>query len=412
MIQIDSRVWWFIQIILFYFVSRLFTFMETALTWLAFFFIACCFLIPSIRPRIFIIVLTIFLALGSGAIFYTQFHAALPPSQTHTSDTLTAMHVSAQTLLQGKNPYSTDFFGTELDELGKDKYEISYWNDLGLERNPALYHYAYIPGSFLLPAALYSVVGEFDLRLLFALVLIIGLLLWLFSFSDKELGITVILLFLILIRLGGFLLGVNDMLVIGLCMVSAWLMWKNYDFAAAILWGVTASLKQTAWPLLVFVLIWAYWNKKLNPYAIAPIMVAITIIPFVVWDPAAYVDDTIFYFSGNTANAYPINPEGGGIPMMLEWLRFSKEQINQFPYFLLQLLFTLPIFGFLVKKFKSNPKLENIFIYSGILILAFTLVYKNFNFNYLNFAFSLILIGVMLSISNNIQLQTAKLRLL
>ncbi len=317
-------------------------------------------------------------------------------SQYNTSDTLIATEAAAQVWMEGGNPYTTDFSSTVLGVLAQNPEEIKYWNALGQATNPALYHFAYFPSSFVIPALIFQMTGYFDLRWLFALTLFLGLLLLFFVFKEHEFSEMVVAGLLALLVYGNYRIGVNDVFILGLLLIMIAFISFRQHLMAAVLLGVMAAMKQTIWPIALLLLMWAYFQKN-RAYALTPIVFLIFTLPFFLWNSIAFLDDTFLYFAGATTNAYPINAANGGIPMLLSMGGLSFPEIQSFPFFLIQFAVFIPLLWLVLRRLSSADSLGTILGWSGILLFAFSLFYKNFHFNYFFFAIAVLFIGGMLS---------------
>lgn len=319
-------------------------------------------------------------------------------SQYNTSDTLIATEAAAQVWMQGQNPYAADFTKTELGVLAQNEEEIRYWNGLGLENNPALHHFAYFPSSFVIPSLIFYVTGYFDLRWLFAVILFLGLLLVFFLFKDHDFAELLVAGILVLLVYGNYRIGVNDGFVLGLMLLMIACINYHHHAKAAILLGIMTSMKQTVWPVALLLLIWGFHQKK-RAYVWTPLVFLGFTLPFFLWNPSAFLDDTFSYFAGTTAHAYPVNPDNGGLPMLLSMAGASFTDIQSFPFFIIQFIAFVPLLWIVIRRLSAKDSLGTVLMWSGILLFVFSIFYKNFHFNYFFFSIAILFIGGLLSMA-------------
>ncbi len=247
-------------------------------------------------------------------------------------------------LLEGRNPYVEDYFGTPLERAPFPRYP-----------NPALYHLAYLPLTFLVhvPLALLSwrVLGAYDGRVLYAVLLLLslplcaalavrrerklgmiialGLNLPLISFTAEGrndiLSIFFVLLGLYLARYGRRTL---SMIAIGLACVTKQIVWFGiplyflYLFRDSLSWRSLGRLILRTWPLCLTVLL--------------------VIGPFLLWNPYAFVDDTFFYLSGRSQTSFPL--WGIGFGFLLRLLGLVASENAYVPFWIPQLVVGVPVF--------------------------------------------------------------------
>jgi hypothetical protein len=292
---------------------------------------------------------------------------------------------SIKYLLEGKNPYTEEYLGTPLAE-----WEFALPE---LEENPALYHNAYLPFIFLFSIPFYVVVkhltGWYDQRLVYLLLFVCTL--WpLMRHATKP---TRKLSLLIAIGLNYFasfhtVWGVNDSFVMFWLIMSTYLLQQDRITLSALSLGLACASKQTAWLFVPFFLIYLWgkapspkkWTslRKAYPLLLAPLLV---ILPFLLWDAAAFVDDTYLYLSGQAASSYPIR--GFGFGCLLLTLGLIRDSTIYFPFILFQAAFCLPLSFVLLRSQLSDNTVKRCWLGYGLLLLIFTFFSRFFNDTYL-----------------------------
>ena len=396
----------FFHVVLLYFFSSLFFPQRTLLLIIPFLYLMVYFLHdnPFLRALLaWVAVIILLFGMASSSLHQRD----MGLSQANTSDALIIMESAGQLFLDGKNPYAETYFGTELQKIDDLNEERVYWKKLGLDHNPAMYHFVYPPGAFLIPAAFMGIVGPVDLRMLFLPFELLSLILLFVFIRNWELKILATLVVCALYVFGGLYIGVMDIFLISLAVIALILMQRNHHLTAALMLGVVGTIKQNVWMLLLLVLIWAYWQKKLKTYLVAPLIVGVVILAFFLWNPPAFVDDSISFFAGSTEYAYPINFEQGGFPYILRSIGFSREHVLTFPYFLVQALVLIPLLWYFGRKLKHANEPHHVYVYAGVLLYGLFLFYKFPHFNYFNFAITLFAIGFLFILDQHIPSSSA-----
>jgi len=316
---------------------------------------------PKIGTVAVLFSLTLFLCF-LGVKIFQRYSGTDITSGVH--DGIIQAEVALSFLSKGVNPYGTDYFGTELEEY---KY-----SDLPV--NPALYHFAYLPGILVLGAPGYFGSHYFfdfyDQRLIHALLLTL-LVGWLvFRYRDKsKLIILVPLLFFNFWFMTYFVFGLNDILIIALVILAMeFIMIRKY-WLSAIIFGLALATKQTAWfaaPFLVqFFWHWARQVNNLNYKKVQRsisiwlgtviITVVIVVLPFWANNPAAFWADTVGYQLGQTSNTYPIY--GIGLGEIIYQIGLVPERTSYFPFWAGQFAI-VGLFIWYVWKYQWHHRIE------------------------------------------------------
>ncbi len=192
---------------------------------------------------------------------------------------------SARALLEGHDPYASSFAS----------------GPLGTWPPGVADHVPYMPGLFAfgMPRAIGGGGPFTDARVCFSLASIAVLLaaLWLARPSPGR-GVTALLIVLALPTGARYLAGGgDDVAVLSMMLLSLVLLRRQQPTAAGVVAGLAAAMKQTAWPLLPFLVI-AARDPKGSPArgraatAIAAVVLPLT-LPFVLWNTSAFVEDVV-----------------------------------------------------------------------------------------------------------------------
>jgi uncharacterized membrane protein len=290
-------------------------------------------------------------------------------------------------LLQGKNPYAEDY----------DKTLVARYFLPGLPLNPAIYHYAYLPFTFLFSLPFYegftSIVGWYDQRVVYALAFLLVLLILpqLAKSADRKLSLLAVV-GLNYLLVDSLAIGMNDILVLASLLVTTYLFQKGHRLASTIPLGLACATKQMAWFFLPFYFLLQFNGspslremgsliKKTYPFFLT---FALLVLPFFLWNPAAFIDDTFSYLSGISPTSYPIR--GFGLGALLLACGVIKSNTAYFPFWILQLIFGLPLLIYLLKKQRRENNLQRCWLNYGIFLTIMAFLSRFFQTNYLGYA--------------------------
>ena len=194
---------------------------------------------------------------------------------------------SARALLAGHDPYVTSFASGPLGSWPPGTAD----------------HVPYLPGMFAfgLPRAMAGDTLLADARLAFAAVSLaaLGLALWL-ARPPTTRGLWAILVVLVLPTGARYLAGGgDDVTVLSLMLLSLVLLHRKEPIGAGLAAGLAAAIKQTAWPLLPFLILAARDRQGRRAsgrtLAAASAVMVPLIAPFVVWNPSAFIRDVVLF---------------------------------------------------------------------------------------------------------------------
>lgn len=314
-------------------------------------------------------------------------------------DIILQQEAAMRYLLEGKNPYRETYFGTPVesfhyDEQGKPAV------------NPALFHFVMPPWYLLFPFGFYFVsiplLDYFDGRMaVLFLTFALLFLLWRW-FKHKELGgLAVTLVALSPATVHYLIEGRSDIFALFWLVWSLYLLDKKHIVSSGIVFGLALLSKQTIWFSIPFYLFFVFWNtknKKVMWINILSVLVTVSflMIPFVLWDPKAYLDSTIFYVSGGGSNAYPVSGYGWG--MVLWGLGFIKDLHGQHPFLLWQGLFGIPVLLILLRILMKHRTLSVFwFAYAAFLMIIWYFS-RYFNNSHLGYLSSLYILAALFAV--------------
>jgi hypothetical protein len=98
--------------------------------------------------------------------------------------------------------------------------------------------------------------------------------------------------------------GGDDIVVLALMLLALGLSARSQPLAAGVTLGLAAAIKQTVWPLLPFLILAARDQNGRRAgrrvLAGAAAVLAPVVLPFLIWEPVAFIEDTVLYPLGLT----------------------------------------------------------------------------------------------------------------
>ncbi len=199
---------------------------------------------------------------------------------------------SARALLAGHDPYAASFASGPLGSWPAGTAD----------------HVPYLPGMFAFgaPRVVLDDAWIADARLAFAVasLALLGFALWL-ARRRLERGLTALLIVVALPTGARYLAGGgDDVTVLSMMLLSLVLLHRKRPVAAGLAAGLAAAIKQTAWPLLPFLILAARDREGRRAsgrtLAAASAVMLPLIAPFVLWNPRAFVQDVVLFPLGLT----------------------------------------------------------------------------------------------------------------
>jgi hypothetical protein len=219
--------------------------------------------------------------------------AAVAPLALETlwrSHTAVGLHAQSEVLVTEE--------GAKAGLDGRDPYATTYLHgSLAARPLATKTHFPYLPGmlAYGLPRAADGRGPLTDARVPFALVAMVA-----FALAARGLGQPAGRLraaqFLLVLPTGALLIstGGDDLPVLALLLLALAMVDRDRPVSAGLAVGLAAATKQTAWLVVPFVLLAAARGSTRRRAASAAAAVIATVaVPFVAWNPAAFVEDAI-----------------------------------------------------------------------------------------------------------------------
>ncbi len=322
-------------------------------------------------------------------------HIAGPATYTHDGGVIQTEE-TMKFLLQGKNPYTEDYTHTPMA-------------DWGLDYKSALYHYPYLPWTFLFSLPFFVVssatLGWFDERfvylILFALMLLMAVRLAPTPTSKLAL---VMLLGLNPIMGSDVIFGQNDSFVLFWIVAALFVAQQPHRFArvtSLALFALACASKPTAWFLAPFYFVFTLRDelfdlrrassivRRLLPFVFVFLLI---VLPFALWDPYNFYDDVWAWSAGTSPTAYQIR--GWGLSNFVLALNLVPSRLAYFPFWIPEVIVSLPLLVLMLRRQLRENTLTNAAWHGGILLFAFAFASRFLNENYLGFIVSLLALGV------------------
>ncbi len=287
-------------------------------------------------------------------------------------------------LLQGTDPYGLDYSQTSMRRW--------HWY-VSDPPDPSLFRYVYYPLTFLLalPASAAATATRlpFDFRLVLLAVgsvaaLAVLKLPWRWEWRF------VLLAALFLDPLFYLPQGRNDILFLTALIVAALAWSRDRPVAAAWAFGSALAFKQFA---VVFLPLTAAAVLSLRVrraasgpqqgVALAGLVVPLlaTTLPFVLWQPAAFLADTAGHVTGTVAGSYPIR--GYGLSALLLALHVFPDSNASFPFGVIQAVVGVPLLLWGLMRVWRRPTLARVLHAGFVTMLAVLFCSRYLNDNHL-----------------------------
>ncbi len=335
-----------------------------------------------------------------------------PASYTHDGGVIQT-EATIRFLLEGKNPYTEDYTNTPMAEWGFSAYRT------------ALYHYPYLPWTFLFSAPAYllgQAAGFYDQRLIY--LLLFAVMLWLARTltPTKQAGLALVaVLALNPLMALDVIFGQNDVFVLAwlIFALAAWERWRQQRAAgrsgrgllpvAAVCFGLACASKPTAWfmaPFFGLLLLYdapglaaggwrGLWHALplLLRRALPSIAVFLAIlIPYLVWDAWSLYDDVWRWSSGQGPTGYQIWGWGASNFVLAGGL--VADRFGQWPFWVLQIALATPVLiWFVMRQMRANT-LSHACWHYGLFLFVFFYGSRFLNENYLGYILAFLAIGI------------------
>lgn len=339
-----------------------------------------------LATRMACVVITILFTLGIPTALRVSIRETVNPLAIHDSAIQT--EAAYDNLVAGKNPYAATY---------EKVFSKGAWNPIYLNGrwvpNPAVDHYIYLPGQIIIEGGFgaieKAVFGFRDARILSLLSVfaLAGTMGWLLRKSPFMLSL--VLLFTANPVVIHFLTeGRNDFIVLTLLCFAFLALLNKRLFVAALLFGLACTTKQFAWACIPFVLIYLWkiygWRSRetIRFVAIVGGIVALAVIPFLIANAQALIDDVIRFPAGSaTSSQLPINGYGFS-PLVTA---FGVSDTAYFPFWIFMAVATIPLFIIFGRAIFKNPKPSLVMAASMLTLFAGLLFSRFLQQNYVMF---------------------------
>ncbi len=341
------------------------------------------------------------LVFGKTALLIGLRRQSVPWSYSHDGGVIQT-ETTIEYFLDGKNPYVEDYVNTPMAQWGINEYRT------------ALYHYPYLPWTFVSAAPFYAGMraawGWYDQRIVYLLLfaLMLGLVPRLVRGRQKSL-LALMLVGLNPVMAEDVIFGVNDPFVWGWIVLALFLAAKSAPQAgrghplwASAALGLACATKPTAWFLVPFWLLYLLgdvWGAQAIPPVsrwgvltktalrrawTLPVVALALIGPWLVWNPFAMYDDVWRWSTGQGETGYQI--WGWGASNLVLAFGWVQNRFEYWPFIIPQTIIGLPLLVWLLYQQARRNTLGTMLWGYGIFLFAFFFLSRFMQPNYLGFA--------------------------
>lgn len=326
-----------------------------------------------------------------GKSFYSAVKLRHLDSSYPVHDNPIQIETAAKYLYQGKNPYSQTY-----PELIKN----TVWKE-----NPAVYHVVTLPFYIISSAGILWLTnfffGWFDERIVHLIVFLPAVfLIWRqrYNLSKESYLIFLIVFFFNPFFAQFFISGRSDVFVFSWLFYCFYALLNKNNILASFFLALAFMSKQSAWPFVPFFFIYLYFLKKgklktriqeiMKETYVFFIIVAVFVIPFLIWDAKGFIDGVYNYPAGVLKTSVAI--AGFGFGGFLREMKLVKIN-GYFPFWIYQTIFCLPVFVFLIKCLKKNKSILILLQSYAIFLFVFWFFSRFFFENYIGFVIMIFL---------------------
>jgi Glycosyltransferase family 87 len=324
----------------------------------------------------------------AGAIL--RWHLVASP-QALIGDGAYQTQLAGDFLLKGIDPYGADY--------GRAGLAATPWGESF--PSPALHHLVTWPGQFLFPLPIQAlsrlVFGWWDERVFLlvgaaAIWLLLGAL-----FPGIPGRMAAVALFLVPGHSLLAVLGDNDLPVVALLLAGLLAAQRRRFLLMGLLLGCAIVTKQHALLAVPLIVTWAVVRGAdrrtvARAAVIATAVVGAFLLPFVVWDAAAFGRDTVVFLIGGGTDTYPIN--GFGLSAMLLSAGVVQGSRDAFPFALLELVAAGALWTAAWVWLRRRLALADVLILMGLVFASVLFVSRYFHDTHLLLGVELMLAGL------------------
>lgn len=311
--------------------------------------------------------------------------------------------IAIEYFLSKKNPYKENYFNTLFAEW---HYTFNRFPQI---IPPPIFHYAYPPFSFITPLPFY-LIGQklfdyYDQRIFYIILYLLSIFL-LFKIPDKKNQKMFLISFFAFnpIILGHLFFGSNNIVVLFWIILTVYLLQKNKTVFSSLSLAFAIGTKQSAWFILPFYFLYVFLKKDKNfveTFKSLWLFFAVSLLiflPFAFWDFNSLADDILYFSSGKSINSYPI--EGIGLTGVLLKLNIIKSPLDYFPCWIFQILFSLPLLVYLLKKQIKNNSIKRALLNYSLLLFVVWFFSRYFHLDHLNYIMVILVISYFIPNKN------------
>lgn len=279
-------------------------------------------------------------------------------------------------LLHGIDPYGADYAALG---LGRTPWAEPF-------ANPALHHAVFWPGQFLLPIPLQAVSQTvfhwWDQRLFLWLAAVgIWVLLRLLmpGMAGRAAAFT---FFLIPGHSLVAVLGDNDLVMVAVLLGAVLAAHHRRFLLLGALLGLAVATKQHAILAAPFIVWWGVARGAGLPVVARSLVagaavLAAMLLPFVIWNPHAFVQDTIVFVTGGGAEVYPIN--GFGLSAILLAVGVIHGSRDAFPFAPIEAAVGVTLWAAGYLWIRARRFLPDVLVWSGLTAASVLFVSRYFH---------------------------------
>jgi hypothetical protein len=279
-------------------------------------------------------------------------------------------------LLRGTDPYGADYAALG---LGRTPWAEPF-------PNPALHHTVFWPGQFLLPLPLQAlsqtILHWWDQRVF---LLLAGVAIWILlrlllpGMAGRAAAFT---FFLVPGHSLVAVLGDNDLTMVAVLLAALLAAQRRRFLVMGLLLGLAVATKQHALLAAPFIVWWALargvsWPVVARSAAAGMATLAAVLLPFVLWNPSAFVQDTIVFVTGGGAEAYPIN--GFGLSAILLTAGVIHGSRDPFPFAPIEAVVGIALWALGYAWIRARRQLPDVLVFSGLTVLLVLFVSRYFH---------------------------------
>jgi hypothetical protein len=294
-------------------------------------------------------------------------------------------------VLHGIDPYGADYARAGL--------AAAPWGESF--PSPALHHLVTWPGQFLFPLPLQAVsklvLGWWDERVF---LLLVAAAIWILLgalFPGMPGRMAAVAVFLVPGHSLLAVLGDNDLPVVALLLAALLAAQHRRFLLMGLLLGCAIVTKQHALLAVPLIVVWASVRgadaRTIARAALAgTVVVAAFVLPFVLWDAAAFVRDTVVFVVGSGTDAYPIN--GFGLSAILLSAGVIHGPRDAFPFALLEIAAALLVWTAGWRWLRRGVPPSDVLILLGLVFTSVLFVSRYFHDTHLLLGVEMIVAGL------------------